>query len=285
LANNNLLSDILAADNGLKWVLRPRSNGMLVFNDNGTITDPSDDQYKVLNTFEGQGELPSLDVFSVAQDKDNEIWIGTGKGVAVFYNPDAVFSGDNFDCQQILIEQDGNVQILLETEAVSAIVVDGANRKWLGTQSSGAYLVSDDGTEQVLHFTMENSPLPSNNVLSIAIDGITGEVYFGTDQGIMSYRSDANEGALDSDCASVFPNPVRETYSGPVAITGLVRDSDVRITDVAGNLVYRARSLGGQAIWPATNMNGERVSTGVYLIFASDDTGEFKCNTKVLVVR
>ena len=177
------------------------------------------------------------------------------------------------DSQQILIEQDGNVQILLETEAVSAIAVDGANRKWLGTQSSGAYLVSPDGTEQVLHFTMENSPLPSNNVLSIAIDGVTGEVYMGTDQGIISYRGDAIEGAKDSDCASVFPNPVRETYTGPVAITGLVADSDVRITDIAGNLVYRARSLGGQAIWPATNMSGERVSTGVYLIFASDDTG------------
>jgi len=285
LNNNNLVSDILAAGNGLKWLLRPRSNGMLVFNDGGTISDPSDDQYKVLSTFDGQGKLPSLDVFSMAEDKNNEIWIGTGKGVAVFYNPDAVFSGDDFDCQQILIEQDGNVQILLETESVSAIAVDGADRKWLGTQSSGAYLVSDDGTEQVLHFTMENSPLPSNNVLSIAIDGVTGEVYFGTDQGIMSYRSDANDGALDSDCASVFPNPVRESYSGPVAITGLVRDSDVRITDVAGNLVYRTRSLGGQAIWPATDLTGNRVSTGVYLIFASDDTGTFKCNTKVLVVR
>ncbi len=285
LNNNNLVSDILAADNGLKWLLRPRSNGMVVFNDGGTITDPADDQYKVLTTYEGQGKLPSLDVFSLAEDADNEVWIGTGKGVAVFYNPDAVFSGDNFDCQQILIEQDGNVQILLETEAVSAIAVDGANRKWLGTQSSGAYLVSPDGTEQVLHFTMGNSPLPSNNVLSIAIDGVTGEVYLGTDQGIISYRGDAIEGAKDSDCATVFPNPVRETYSGPVAITGLVADSDVRITDVAGNLVYRARSLGGQAIWPATNMSGERVSTGVYLIFASDDTGEFKCNTKVMVVR
>lgn len=285
LANNTLVSDIVAARNGLKWVLRPRSNGMLVFSDNGTISDPSDDQFKVLSTFEGQGKLPSLDVFAVAEDLDEEIWIGTGKGVAVFYNSAAVFGGGDFDCQQILIEQDGNVQILLETEAVSAIAVDGANRKWLGTQSSGAYLVSPDGTEQVLRFTMENSPLPSNNILSIAIDGVTGEVYFGTDQGIMSYRSDATDGGFDSECATVFPNPVHPSHSGPVAITGLVRDSDVRITDLAGNLVYRVRSNGGTAIWPGTDMQGNRVSTGVYLVLASDDTGEFTCNTKVVVVR
>ncbi|MBL7962790.1 MAG: hypothetical protein JNM31_02995 [Flavobacteriales bacterium] len=285
LGSNTLLSDIMAAENNLKWVVRPRSNGLLVFDDKGTISDISDDQYKVLTTFEGQGKLPSLDVFAVAEDKDNEVWIGTGKGVAVFYNPDAVFGGGDFDCQQILIEQDGNVQILLETESVSAIAVDGANRKWLGTQSSGAYLVSPDGTEQVLHFTAGNSPLPSNNILSIAIDGLTGEVYFGTDQGIISYRGDAIEGADNSDCATVFPNPVRDGYTGPIAITGLVRDSDVRITDVAGNLVYRVRSNGGQAIWPGVDMSGRRVSTGVYLVFASDDTGEFACNTKLLVVR
>lgn len=285
IGSNTLVSDIMAAQNNLKWLLRPRSNGLLVFDDGGTISDISDDKYKALNTFEGQGKLPTLDVFSIAEDKDFEVWIGTSKGVAVFYNPDAVFSNENFDCQQILIEQDGNIQVLLETEAVSAISVDGANRKWLGTQSSGAYLVSPDGTEQVLHFTALNSPLPSNNILSIAVDGITGEVFFGTDQGIISYRSDATESAAQSECATVFPNPVREGYTGPVAISGLVRDSDVRITDVAGNLVYRAQSLGGQAIWPGTDMTGNRVSTGVYLIFASDETGEFKCNTKVMVVR
>ncbi|MCB0793103.1 MAG: hypothetical protein KDB88_00070, partial [Flavobacteriales bacterium] len=285
LANNTLLSDILAASNGFKWMIRPRSNGMLVFYDGGTITDVSDDRYQVLNTFDGNGELPSMDIFSMAEDLDGEIWVGTGKGPAVFYAPDAMFSGGDFDAQQILIEQDGNVQILLETEAISALVVDGANRKWMGTQSSGAFLVSPDGTEQVLHFTLENSPLPSNNITAMAIDEESGEVFFGTDQGIVSYRGDATEGLLSSSCATVFPNPVRESYSGPIAIKGLVRDSDVKITDVAGNLVFRTTSLGGQAIWPGTDLSGNRVSTGVYLVFASDNDGQSKCNTKVLVVR
>lgn len=258
---------------------------MLVFNDNGTLSNTSDDQYKVLNTFEGSGGLPSLDVLSMAEDLDGEIWVGTGRGVAVFYAPDAVFSGGDFDAQQILIEQDGNIQVLLETEAVSTIAVDGANRKWLGTQSSGVFLVSADGTEQVHHFTAANSPLPSNTITNITIDGESGEVFIGTDQGVMSYRSDASEGLLEASCAKVFPNPVDRTYDGPITITGMMRDSDVRITDISGNLVYRTTSLGGQAIWPGTDLSGEAVSTGVYLIFATDPTGTSKCNTKVLVVR
>ena len=285
LANNTLVSDIIVGKNGYKWIVRPRSSGMLVFTDNGTPSEPGDDQAKALSTFEGQGKLPSMDVFAVAEDKDQQIWVGTGKGVAVFYNPDAVFTSSNFDAQQILIEQDGNVQILLETESVSAIAVDGANRKWLGTQTGGLFLVSADGTKQIAHFTAANSPLPSDNVICLSIDAITGEVFIGTDQGIIGYRSDATEGSLTADCASVFPNPVRETFTGPVAITGLVQGSDVRITDVAGNLVFHTISLGGQAIWPATDLSGNRVSTGIYLVLAVDPDGKRKCNTKVAVVR
>ncbi|MFZ1686061.1 MAG: hypothetical protein WAU70_01475 [Flavobacteriales bacterium] len=285
LNNFTLLSRIVPATNGYKWFIRPRGNGLLVFNDGGTIDNTSDDQYKVLNTFEGTGKLPSSDVYSMAEDLDNEIWVGTGKGVAVFYNPDAIFSGGDYDAQQILIEQDGNVQILLETEVVTALAVDGGNRKWLGTITSGAYLVSPDGTQQIQHFTEENSPLPSNNINDIAIDEITGEVYFATDRGIMSYRSDATDGNGEADCATVFPNPVRGSHTGPVAITGLVRDSDVKITDMSGNLVYRTTSLGGQAMWPGTDMSGNRVSGGVYLAYSTNSDGTQKCMTKILVMR
>ena len=286
LNGNLLLAEILAASNGYKWIVRPRGNSLLVFNDGGTITETSDDQWKLINNTPGTGGLPSPDVFCVAEDKEGQIWVGTSKGVAVFYTPSAIFGEDgSYDAQQILIEQDGNMQILLETEFVSCIVVDGANRKWMGTQTGGVFLVSADGREQIQHFTQENSPLPSNTITTIAIDEVTGEVFFGTDRGIIGYRSDAIEGGDEASCASVFPNPVRESYSGPVAITGLVRDSEVKITDVSGNLVYRTTSLGGQAIWNANDMSGNRVATGVYMIFASDITGTYKCNTKVLVVR
>ncbi len=286
LNGNLLLAEVLAASNGYKWIVRPRGNALLVFNNAGTIAETGDDQWKLVTNSEGSGGLPAPDVFCVAEDKEGQIWVGTTKGVAVFYTPDAIFSGEgNWDAQQILIEQDGNVQILLETESVSSIVVDGANRKWIGTQTSGAYLVSADGREQIHHFTQENSPLPSNNITSIALDGSSGEVFFGTDRGIIGFRGEATDGGDEANCAKVFPNPVRESYTGPIAITGLVRDSEVKITDVSGNLVYRTTSLGGQAIWNGTDMSGIRVATGVYMIFATDLTGAYKCNTKLLVVR
>jgi hypothetical protein len=281
----NLMSDIVAASNGYKWIVRPRGNALLVFDDNGTITNTADDRYKLLNNTEGSGGLPTSDVFAVAEDKEGQIWVGTSKGVAVFYTPEAIFNGSGFDAQQILIEQDGNFQYLLETEFVSTIAVDGADRKWLGTQTGGVFLVSPDGRTEIAHFTEANSPLPSNTIYAITIDDLTGEVYIATDRGIMSYRGDAIEGLDENSCATVFPNPVKESYTGQVAITGLVRDSEVKITDVSGNLVYRTTSLGGQALWPATDMEGNRVSTGVYLIFAADQFGTSKCNTKVLVVR
>jgi len=285
LNNNLLIGDILAARNGYKWIIRPRGNGLLVYDSGTSLEDTGDDQYKLLTNAEGNGGLPTADVASFAEDLDGQIWIGSGQGIAVFYTPEAIFSDGDFDAQQILIEQDGNVQILLETEVVSAIVVDGANRKWVGTQTSGVYLLSPDGREQIRHFTVDNSPLPSNTINSIALDGKTGEVFIGTDRGILSYRGEAIEGADESDCASVFPNPVRETYTGPIAITGLVRNSEVKITDVSGNLVYRTTSEGGQAIWTGNDMGGKRAATGVYLVFASDASGTFKCNTKVLLIK
>jgi hypothetical protein len=286
LLNGNLLiSDVVAARNGYKWIIRPRGNGILVYDSGNSLSSTEDDRYKLLNSQTGSGGLPAPDVYSLAEDLDYQIWVGTSRGVAVFYTPEAIFSNGDYDAQQILIEQDGNIQVLLETEAINAIAVDGANRKWMGTQGSGAYLLSSDGRTQILHFTAENSPLPSNTVNNIVIDGSTGEVYIATDRGIMSYRSDAIAGGDESTCASVFPNPVRETYTGPIAITGLVRNSEVKITDVSGNIVYRTTSEGGQAIWNGNDMSGRRASTGVYLVFASDPSGTFKCNTKVLLVR
>lgn len=285
LNSNYLVADVMATTIGQKWVVRPRGNGLLVMYDGGTVLDTGDDRYRLITNVPGNGGLPTNDVRAVAEDLNGHIWVGTAQGPVVFYDAAGLFGNSPQDAQQILLEQDGNVQILLETEVVTAIAVDGANRKWIGTETSGVFLIDHDGRTQVAHYTAENSPLPSNMVHSIAWDGATGEVYFATSAGIVSYRSSATEGSLTSECAKVFPNPVHESYTGPVAISGLMFDSEVKITDVAGNLVYRTTSLGGQAIWPGTDMSGNRVATGVYLILATDRYGSSKCNTKVLVVR
>ena len=257
---------------------------MFVYNDNNTIENSADDQYKLLNANVGNGNLPSLQTYSIAEDLDGEIWIGTDKGIGVFYNPSSVISGGNFDAQQILIQEGDYGQYLLSEETVKCITIDGANRKWIGTEKSGIFLLSEEGTEEILHFTAENSPLFSNTIIDIAINPENGEVFIGTDKGLISYRSDATEGKSTQSETHVFPNPVRESYNGPIAINGLVTDANIKITDISGNLVFETTANGGQAIWNGKNKNGERASTGVYMVFSTDINGVEKTVSKILFI-
>ena len=254
-----------------------------MFDENGTWAT-GDDKMKKLTSLPGNGNLPSNEVECLAEDQDGEMWVGTDKGIAVFYCPDQVFSSSGCDAQQIFIQQDGHTQILLETEVVNTIAVDGANRKWIATQNSGAYLMSADGTQQIEHFTVENSPLLSNEIRSLAINPKTGEVFFGTADGIISYKSDATEGLEDYTDVYVYPNPVKPGYEGPIAITGLIENAIVKITDISGGLIYQTKALGGQAIWYGKNFKGEKAHSGVYMVFCSNDDGSKTFITKILLV-
>ena len=280
------LADIAIDDIGQKWIVAPRGVGLAVFNDGGTLGNTNDDQSKKLTQNAGNGNLASNEVFCVANDLDGEIWVGTNNGISVFYSPESVFGDGNFDSQQILIEQDGYVQYLLENESVAAIAVDGANRKWLGTANAGVFLMSADGTEQIFHFTTENSPLFSDQITSIGVDHLSGEVFIGTDKGIISYRGTATWGAPEfvNEDVYAFPNPVEPDYDGPVAIKGLVRDADVKITDAAGKVVFATTAEGGQAIWDGNKINGGRAQSGVYLVFASNEDGKETFVTKILFI-
>ncbi|MBT5089832.1 MAG: hypothetical protein HOM24_01985, partial [Flavobacteriales bacterium] len=257
--------DLLIDSYNQKWGILGRGAGVFVYSHNNTIENFTDDQYKLLNTNVGNGNLPSLQTYSIAEDLNGEIWVGTDKGIGIFYNPSSVFSGGNFDAQQILIQEEDYGQYLLSEEKVKCITIDGANRKWIGTEKSGVFLLSEEGSEEILHFTAENSPLFSNNIIDIAISSKNGEVFIGTKKGLISYRSDATKGASTQGKTHVFPNPVRESYSGPIAIKGLVSDANIKITDIDGNLVFEGFAKGGQALWNGKNKNGERASTGVYL--------------------
>ena len=283
IAKDPTAGQIIVNKNNQKWMVLPRGNGILVFDNNNTWS-LGDDQQKVLKTGAGNGNLPSTEIECIAEDKNGEIWVGTDKGIAVFYCPDQLFSSAGCEAQQILIEQDGHTQILLETEIITSIAIDGANRKWIGTFNSGAYLMSADGTNQIQHFSVENSPLLSNEIRSIAINPKTGEVYFGTAKGIVSYRNDATEGLEDYTGVYTFPNPVQPGYDGPIAITGLIENANVKITDIDGGLVYQTKALGGQAIWYGKNFKNERAQSGVYLVYCTNSDGSKTFITKVLLI-
>lgn len=281
--NKNLLNLIVDRQNQI-WALINRG-GIAVFDPGQSIADESDDKVRLLTAEIGKGGLPSNEVICITEDLEGEIWIGTMDGIGVFYSPYDVLNDNFSDARKILVQQNGIYQYLLEGQAVSAIAVDGANRKWIGTTGAGLFLMSPNGTEEILRFTYENSPLISNTINDIVIDPKTGEVFIATSQGIVSYMSDATSGGLSNDCLSVYPNPLRSDFEGSVSITGLLRDSQIRITDARGNLIYKTVSNGGRAVWDGKNTIGEKVTTGVYFILATDDAGESTCVNKVLVIK
>jgi len=282
------VTDLMVDDYNQKWMIKRADGFVIVFNDNNTLDDPSDDQVKVLRSTTGLGHIPGNKVYSFATDLDGEVWIGSDKGVSVFYSPENIFvPGANYDAQQILVPRNdgsGLADILLETELVTAITVDGANRKWIGTERTGVFLISPDGLEEIYHFTAENSPLLSNQIISIGIDQ-KGEVYIGTANGLISYRGSATPPNPPGSKVYAYPNPVREDYHGDIAIKGLVSDSFIKITDSYGNLVYQTKSEGGQAVWNGKNFDGHDVATGIYMVFAFTVDKSEKVVTKILIIR
>lgn len=237
-------------------------------------------------------KLSTDDVTALVQDRSGNLWVGTNKGLKVIYNGYQAFANGGagelspVTCNNITITNGEFSEYLMAYESITAIAVDGANRKWVGTSSGGLYLISANGLEQLEHFTAENSPLFSNKIITLGIQPRTGEVYIGTDQGLQVYRSTATYAeSFALDDIHAFPNPVRPDYDGPIAIKGFTRDGLVHITDASGHTVYSTQALGGQAMWNGRTANGERVASGVYYVFAADGEGNNRSVTKILIVR
>lgn len=238
-----------------------------------------------ISSVANQGNLPSSRVLSAAVDETGVLWIGTILGLRVLYNPIEAVQSGSFEAEPIIIEQNGIPEALLTDVQINDIEVDGANRKWVATESSGAFYFSEDGTETIFHFTSANSPIPSNRVNDIQVDSSNGVVYFATDKGVVSYRSDAVDVGESFGDVYSYPNPVRPGFTGVVTIKGLPNDADVRIVDVVGNLVFQTKAAGGIAQWDTKNMKGKPVASGIYLVLMTNrDASETK-QTKIAVVR
>jgi len=266
---------LLIDDNDYKWISF-RAGGttapLVVYDKSATTT-------AFLNAGTGLGNLPSLNIYSMAKDKNGAIWVGTDDGIAIFENPSQLFNGGSRDATIPIYNQFP----LMFQQQVNAIEVDGGNRKWVGTPK-GAWLFSADGTQALLNFTTNNSPLSSNNILDIAINSVTGEVFFATDEGLISYRGSATEADSSYSNVKVFPNPVPHSYDGTIGISGLAKNADVKITDIYGNLVYETHAEGGTAVWNGRNYKGKAADSGVYLIFSALDDGSVSLVSKFAVI-
>ena len=269
-----LLTDILIDDNDYKWlkIAENEGGGIMVFDDKNNKT-------KILNTAQNNGNLPSSTVNDFVKDKDGTIWVGTDRGIAVFDNPAAVFSG-NVNAYTPIFER----RKLLATESVTCITVDGGNNKCIGT-NNGLFRFSPDGTSLIEKFSENDSPLPSNQILDIAVEPTGGEVFVATAKGIVSYRAVGSEPEAKLSKIIIFPNPVRPEFSGTVGISGLIENTVVKITDISGRLVFETRSSGGTASWNLIDYQGRRPETGIYLVLVADANGQESLAGKLAIVR
>ena len=253
-------------ENNNVWARLSRfvQGGILVFNENNENT--------ILIESVNAGNLASNDVRALKSDQNGVMWIGTtaeaNASVRTFSDIFGIFQSQDLNARDVFFQS----RQLLRDETITSIALDGGNRKWFGT-NNGAWLFSEDASQQFLHFTVENSPLFSNEILDIIVQDKTGEVFFATPTGIISYRGTSTAPKIDFSDVKIFPNPVQPNFNGVVAIEGLTQDANVKITDVSGRLVYETDSFGGTATWNGTDYNNVRAKSGVYLVYVSKKDG------------
>ena len=284
-SKNSFAKELTIDSEGNTWFYIS-NKGIIGYNTNNTVDDLSDDQTNFISDDLSSGGLHSKDITSIAVDYSDVMWIGTTNGFCVLYNASSILKNKEqpFKTQRIILNSEGKGYPMLGATSISDIKVDGGNRKWIATASAGLFLLNSDGTEIIHHFTSENSPLISNNISQLEINHATGEVFINTDLGLISFRSDASQEG-DSDASTlVFPNPFKPEHTVPITIQGIKYDSDIRITDSAGNLIYKTTSNGGTAIWNGNNSLGDRVSGGVYFIWTAPNEGKGRKVGTVVVV-
>lgn len=262
-----------------KWILT-RTRDLLIFKES------PDGNHLCRRISVKNSEGNTVNVLSFACDNKGVMWIGTNDGIVLIDDPEDVlkksgnaFSAINFEYPKI--EWGGYTRLLLSGESITGIIVNGNNDKWISTEYSGLYKVSEYGTEQLEHFTADDSPLFSDNIIDIC-QSDNGELFIGTSYGIISYRDISTEGKENNSEVYVFPNPVKPEYNGYIAITNIADKSYIKITDIGGTLVYNCQANGGQAVWDGKNLKGQRVKTGVYLVFIANEDGTQKEITKIM---
>ena len=268
---------IVVDRNNTKWIATS-NDGVIAFNE-------SNNTFKKITSGADLGNLPIEDVRAVALDTKNQLWIGTTKGLRVLSNVGGFQTESQLKANPVIIMEDNLAQELLYEQFITSIAVDGANNKWIGTIDSGIFMVSPNGQETKYHFTINNSPLPSNVINDVKINSATGEVFIATNKGMISFKGIATGANEDLNNVYVYPNPVRPNYAGTVKVAGLIDKANIKITDIEGNLVYETTSSGGTIEWDTTAFGKYKVASGVYMVFISAEDGSETKVKKVMIIR
>ncbi|MFN3752603.1 two-component regulator propeller domain-containing protein [Flavobacterium sp.] len=271
------LNKIVIDNSGTKW-MASSLDGVIAFNENTNI-------FKKITDGVDLGNLPSKDVRAIAIDNRNQLWIGTNKGLRVLPSTSSYNGTDQMKANAIIILEEDLAQELLFEQFITDIAVNGSNQKWISTADSGVFLFSPNGQETIHHFTKDNSPLPSNVVNDVEINAETGEVFFATDKGLVSFQGTSTKPADSLKDVYVYPNPVRPNFVGTVKIAGLISKANIKITDIEGSLVHETTSEGGTVEWDTTAFGKYKVASGVYMIFIAAEDASETAVKKVMIIR
>ncbi len=268
------------------WIGARRTSGkMIAYSTNGTPMNPNDDVFYILGSGEGNGNLPSDEnVLCITQDRNSTIWIGTTQGIRFKRNAIAAMEEGDLDTELVVVVQDDIPEEFLKDVLVTDIEVDQANNKWIAT-GGGVFYVSPDAQTVKKLFTYDNSPLVSDIITDIEINDATGEVFFASQDGIVSYQGDYTTVGDQFGEIIVYPNPVRPNFDGNIVIKGLANNAKVKITDINGNLLFEGIAYGGAIEWDQRNMRGKKVASGIYLALMLNENNLVSATTKFAIVR
>lgn len=264
-----------------------RRNGVYVYNENG-------DRKRALTTEPTKGSLPHANVRTVAIDNNNRVWIGTQSGLVIYNNASGLFEATIYDTEPVIILDDGIPKKLLGNQTINTIAIDGADNKWFGSDNGGVLYTNPNGQNTLASFNKDNSPLPSNKILKISVDTSTGKVFFATDKGVVAYKSNVASFGEELDEVYAYPNPALKNHQ-TITIDGkngkhLPKGTNVKILDVAGNLVYETNVVegqqlqGGKVVWNKTNLAGRKVASGVYIVLLTNDDASETSSTKIAII-
>ena len=292
-SQSDYYSGLFIDSNNQKWI--PVVNfdrigtGLLVIKTNDLSTESDDESVKLTEDF-NRGYLPDNQVNDIAEDKNGEIWIATGRGIARFTLPSFITRGNSNDIRaQWLINADtaASSPFLLRDINASSILVNDANQKWIGSRNNGLWLINAEGNRIVEHFTSENSPLLSDNIESLAMNHQTGTLYITTDNGLISYTDVPRKAAEKMKDLYIYPNPF--SYSDPEAseiiIDNLGDETTIQIMGLDGRVINSIEARGGRITWNARDFNGNKVATGVYFAVALDEENDRRAFGKLVIVQ
>lgn len=268
LTEKIFITDGLIDEYNTKW-FTIAGRGIFYFNENGTLNNTADDFWGWIKSTDG---LNSDEVDAIAIDKRGELWIGTDKGMNIISNTASPKS--------LITSVYG-----LRQQSITSIAVDPLNNKWVGTYQ-GLFVMSPDGSHLIAQYDSKNSPLPSDNIISLAIDKKTGLVYIGTSLGLSTLTTSSIEPKQEFDKILVYPSPFKIGVNEFLTFDGLVKNSTIKILSISGKLIKTLETPGGRiTFWDGKDENGKFVSSGIYLLVAFDEEADKITTSKFAVIR